>query len=72
MAEDPKVKAEINFQLISKNIGRKKRDNNIITVAKNMCHWKMYTQNLLVDGHDEVAMYLPSTRKLISTKQQAN
>lgn len=26
MAEDSKVKAEINFQLISKKIGRKKRD----------------------------------------------
>ena len=32
----------------------------------------MYTYILLVDDHDEVAMYLPSAKKLVSTNQQAN
>ena len=35
-----------------------------------MCYQKMYTYILLVDDHDEVAMYLPSTKKLVSTNNK--
>ena len=37
-----------------------------------MSHQKMYNYILQVDDHEEVAMCLPSTNKLVSTNQRAN
>ena len=37
------------------------------TVVVENVYQKMYTDILLVDDHEEVAMYLPSTNKLVST-----
>ena len=37
------------------------------TVVVENVYQKMYTNILLVDDYEEVAMYLPSTNKLVST-----
>ena len=46
--------------------------SNIKTVVEEQSHQRMYSYILLVDDHDEVGMYLPSTNKLVSTNQRAN
>ena len=46
-----------------------KQNKNLL---KNICHQEMYTYILLVEGLDQVAMYLPSTNKVVATNQRAN